>query len=99
MKKFLMIWFGIALMGLAAGAVVSIFRAHNYIGGADHWPSSSAQPRSASGTWRAIGQHKAPDRSRGLRALASPTTSAVDGDEPKRFAMAGSSRIDRLLDA
>jgi hypothetical protein len=33
MKKFLMIWFGIALMGLAAGAVASIFRAHNYIGG------------------------------------------------------------------
>jgi hypothetical protein len=34
MKKFLMIWFGIALMGLAAGAVVSIFRMHNVIGGA-----------------------------------------------------------------
>lgn len=34
MKKFLMIWFGIALFGLAAGAVVSIFRMHNVIGGA-----------------------------------------------------------------
>jgi hypothetical protein len=33
MKKFLMIWFGIALFGLAAGAVASIFRMHNYIGG------------------------------------------------------------------
>ena len=33
MKKFLMIWFGIALFGLAAGAVVSIFRSDNYIGG------------------------------------------------------------------
>lgn len=33
MKKFLMIWFGIALMGLAAGAVTSIFRSANYIGG------------------------------------------------------------------
>jgi hypothetical protein len=29
-----MIWFGIALMGLAAGAIVSIFRMHNVIGGA-----------------------------------------------------------------
>jgi hypothetical protein len=33
MKKFLMIWFGIALMGLAAGAVTSIFRSANYVGG------------------------------------------------------------------
>lgn len=33
MKKFLMIWLGIALFGLAAGAVVSIFRSANYIGG------------------------------------------------------------------
>jgi hypothetical protein len=32
-KKFLMIWFGIALFGIAAGAVVSIFRMHNYVGG------------------------------------------------------------------
>lgn len=33
MKKFLMIWFGIALAGIAAGAIVSIFQSRNYIGG------------------------------------------------------------------
>lgn len=33
MKRTALIWLGIALFGLAAGAVVSVFRGHNYIGG------------------------------------------------------------------
>lgn len=33
MKRTALIWLGIALFGLAAGAVVSIFQSDNYVGG------------------------------------------------------------------
>lgn len=33
MRRGALIWFGIVLMGIAAGAVVSIFQSHNYVGG------------------------------------------------------------------